>query len=110
MQQAPDYAELLDVPFAYRSNGRPHPTLAEQHHIIAYVAHRMFVVDALQQPLAAVRATTAIFLSALPATTQTPAPATVSPRRPARLIPFPYFATDGAYTRASSNMSRSRSR
>ena len=103
MQQAPDYAELLDVPFAYRSNGRPHPTLAEQHHIIAYVAHRMFVVDASEQSLAAVRAIP-------PATNQTPAPATVSPRRPARFIPFPYFATDGAYTRASSNMSRSRSR
>ena len=71
MQQAPDYAELLDVPFAYRSNGRPHPTLAEQHHIIAYVAHRMFVVDASEQSLAAVRATTAIFLSALPTTNKT---------------------------------------
>ena len=100
---------MLDVPFAYRSNGRPHPALAEQHHIIANVAQRMSVVDASEQSLAAVRATTAIFLSALPATTQTP-------RSPqfvlvACLISSrPYFATDGAYTRASSNMSRSRSR
>ena len=103
MQQAPDYAELFAVPFAYRSNGRPRPTLAEQHHIIANVAHRVFVVDASEQSLAAIRAIP-------PATNQTPAPATVSPRRPARFIPFPYFATDGAYTRARSSMSRSKSR
>ena len=108
MQQAPDYAELLDVPFAYRSNGRPHPTLAEHHHIIAYVAYRMFVVDASEQSLAAVRA--------IPPSSSPLYPRRKKPRSPkfflvACLISSrPYFATDGAYTRASSNMSRSRSR
>jgi hypothetical protein len=74
---------------------------------LAKVGQLMALVDAAETQLASSRATAAIFLSAPPTT----------PPRPQELVLFdflisffPYFATAGAYTRASSNMSRSRSR
>ena len=86
MQQALEYTETLDVPFAYSSNGCPIPPLAAQCHIVANVAQRMAWVDTMEQPLAAARATAANFFSAPRGRTK-PAESTVRPRRLLDFVP-----------------------